>query len=271
MAGHSLGEWTGQIASGMIPDEDVDEVLDRLGPGSVEVSGVTYLAMGCGADVAAELVDGVADAYVSHDNCPHQSVVCGTLEAAAQVADRARERKVLAQEMPFRSGFHSPLFAPYVPGLADAFGALPLRTPHTPLWSATTAEPYPDDPDAIRELAVRHLLEPVGFRALVERLHAEGVRVFVQMGVGSLTAFVDDTLRRRALPDPGRGVGQARRHGAAAAGGRRPVGGGGGGRPGPARPGGRGRHDRGDGDGRAPRAGPPPVGPACAWPWAPDW
>ena len=195
MAGHSLGEWTGQIASGMIPDAEVDAFLDRLRPGSVEVPGVTYLALGAGAEVAEELVDGLDDAHLSHDNCPHQSIVCGTVEAASVVAGRAQERKVLAQELPFRSGFHSPLFEPYVPGLARDFGDLPLRTPHTPMWSATTGAPYPDDPDEVRALSVRHLLEPVRFRTLVGVLHDADVRVFVQMGVGSLTGFVDDTLR----------------------------------------------------------------------------
>src|SRR5262249_52472640 len=66
-----------------------------------------------------------------------------------------------------------------------------------PLWSATTCAPYPDDFSAVRTLAIRHLVEPVRFRELVETVYAEGVRVFVQVGTGSVVGFIEDTLRGR--------------------------------------------------------------------------
>ena len=221
LAGHSLGEWTGQIVSEMIPAASVDEFLATLQPGSVEVSDVVFVALGTGADVAAELVAGLPNAHVSHDNCPHQSVVCAPEATVASVLERARERKVLAQELPFRSGFHSPLFEPYLAGLAEQFGAIPLVPPSVPLWSATSLAPYPSEPDAIRTLAGRHLVEPVRFRQLAEALVADGVRAFVQVGTGSLTGFLDDTLRDHdvltvsANTAKQTGVGQLRRVAAA--------------------------------------------------------
>ncbi|WP_426575024.1 beta-ketoacyl synthase N-terminal-like domain-containing protein [Aquihabitans sp. McL0605] len=194
-AGHSLGEWTGQIVSGQIPTTYVDEFLDSLQPGSIEVSDVVFVALGAGAEVAASLVEGLDEAYVSHDNCPHQSVICAPAAAMAVAVERAKERKVLAQELPFRSGFHSPLFAPFVASMAEQFAGIPLAVPAVPMWSATTVAPYPDDPAGITELSGRHLVEQVRFRELVEQLHADGVRTFVQVGTGSLLGFVDDTLR----------------------------------------------------------------------------
>ncbi|MCB0958992.1 MAG: polyketide synthase dehydratase domain-containing protein, partial [Acidimicrobiales bacterium] len=195
VAGHSLGEWAGQIASGQIPRSYLDEFLDELHPGAIEVSDVVFVALGAGAEVAAELVDGLADAHVSHDNCPHQSVICAPAASMAVAVERAKERKVLAQELPFRSGFHSPLFAPFVAGMAEHFAHVPLTAAEVPLWSATAVAPYPDEAADIIALAGRHLVEPVRFRELVLALHADGVRTFVQAGTGSLLGFVDDTLR----------------------------------------------------------------------------
>ncbi len=197
IAGHSLGEWAGQIAAGQIPRTYLDEFLDELHPGSIEVSDVVFVALGAGAEVAAELVDGLDDAYVSHDNCPHQSVICAPAASMAVAVERAKERKVLAQQLPFRSGFHSPLFEPFVAGIAEHFAHVPLGAGSTPLWSATSVQPYPSEPGEIVALAGRHLVEPVRFRSLVEALHADGVRTFVQVGTGSLLGFVDDTLRDR--------------------------------------------------------------------------
>lgn len=194
-AGHSLGEWTGQIVSGQIPTTYVDDFLDSLQPGSIEVSDVVFVALGAGVEVAEALVDGLDDAYVSHDNCPHQSVICAPAASMAVAVERAKERKVLAQELPFRSGFHSPLFAPFVASMAEQFSGIPLTVPAVPMWSATTVAPYPDDPAGITELSGRHLVEPVRFRELADALYADGVRTFVQVGTGSLLGFIDDTLR----------------------------------------------------------------------------
>ena len=197
IAGHSVGEWTGWYPAELIPTDGAEGWLDGLRPGSFEVPDVVYLALGCGVDVAADVIADLDGMAVSHDNCVHQSVVCGPAAQVASAKGRFAERKVVAQEMPFRSGFHSPAFAPYVDRLRPLWDRMPLQPATTPLWSATSCERYPDDPEAVRELAIEHLVRPVRFRELTERLYADGVRVFVQPGVGSLASFVDDTLGKR--------------------------------------------------------------------------
>ncbi len=197
VAGHSLGEWTGMVATEMIPPGDVDAFVDALPAGSLEVPDVVFAAVGCGAAGAQAALDGLDQIAVSHDNCPHQSILCGRRDRVRIAVERLGQRGVLCQELPFRSGFHSPLFAEYLAPHRRHLAALALQRPRVPLWSATTCEPYPDDPDAIRALAIEHLVAPVRFRELVLALHARGVRAFVQLGVGSLVGFVDDTLRGR--------------------------------------------------------------------------
>ncbi|MEK8169086.1 hypothetical protein NKH77_02330 [Streptomyces sp. M19] len=49
----------------------------------------------------------------------------------------------------------------------------------------------------MRELFVRHLLEPVRFRLLIEAMYAAGFRAFVQLGAGQLGSLIGDTLRGR--------------------------------------------------------------------------
>jgi acyl transferase domain-containing protein len=195
IAGHSLGEWSGWFAGDMVDPHRADEFLDTLQPGSLEVPGIVYLALGCGIDVGKALMSGIAGVTLSHDNCPHQIVLCGPADAIASVAERAASQRVLAQELPFRSGFHSPAFEPYLGVMRRYWQLMPLQRPRVPIWSATTCAPYPEDPDDIRALAARHLLEPVRFRELLHRLYDEGSRVFVQVGVGTLVGFAEDTLR----------------------------------------------------------------------------
>ena len=194
LTGHSLGEWTAMVVAGMYPPQAVDAFLDSLRPGSLAVPDLVYAALGCGAPQAAAALAGLEGIAVSHDNCPHQSVICGAPEPLAEAVRRLAGQGVRAQEMPFRSGFHTPMWAPYLHQTGTAFDALPLRDHRLPVWSATTAAPFPDGPSAIRRLVLRHLLEPVRFQELTRRLYETGVRAFVQVGAGSLTGFVSDTL-----------------------------------------------------------------------------
>ncbi|HEY6892237.1 MAG TPA: hypothetical protein VI300_30815, partial [Solirubrobacter sp.] len=66
------------------------------------------------ARVAAAAIAGLADIAISHDNCPHQSIVCGRTDRVKVAIERLAARGVMCQELPFKSGFHSPLFAGYL-------------------------------------------------------------------------------------------------------------------------------------------------------------
>ena len=197
LAGHSIGEWTAMIAAGMHDEGAVDTVLASFDQERIEVPGVVFAALGCGADVAEAAIEGLPDVVVSHDNCPNQSIICGDSASVTEALERLRREGVMGQRLTFQSGFHTPMVEPYLAPLGPRLHGLPLRAPHTPIWSATLVGPYPEDLDEIRALTIRHLLEPVRFGPLVQRLHDEGVRAFVQVGSGSLTGFVDDALRER--------------------------------------------------------------------------
>jgi acyl transferase domain-containing protein len=198
LLGHSIGEWAAMVGAGYTGDQSVEAIAASLQPGMLPVPGVVFVALSCGVEKARAVIEDLPALEISHDNCPHQSIICG-VEASADVAiSRLLAQKVICQKLDFRSGFHTSLFKDYTSVLEQSFQTLKLRQPTIPLWSATTCRPYPQDEAAIQELMIRHLVEPVRFRELTEALYAEGVRVFLQIGAGSLPGFVDDTLRGRA-------------------------------------------------------------------------
>lgn len=198
LAGHSLGEWAAMVSAGMYRRNAADTFLDSLRPGSLKVPDLVYAALGCGIRRAEAVLYGLDGVVVSHDNCPHQSVVCGTPAEVATVLARLKAEGVTGQELPFRSGFHTPMWESYLGQVRPAFAQLPLQQGSVPVWSATTCAPFPPEPEEVRALVVRHLLEPVRFRELTLRLYEDaGVRGFVTLGPGSLPGFVEDTLRDR--------------------------------------------------------------------------
>lgn len=200
VAGHSVGEWTAMAAAGLYSPAQVDAFMAEFDPDTVTVPGLAFAALGTSAaHVRATLGEHWPDSGIvlSHDNAPRQSMVCGPGTAIDAFVRSLRAQGVICQVLPFRSGFHTPMLGPYLAPIEEAAARFRLHPPTVPVWSGTTAEPFPQAEAAVRELFVRHLLEPVRFRELTEALYAAGHRVFVQTGHGRLTSLIDDTLGDR--------------------------------------------------------------------------
>ncbi|MEV0736858.1 beta-ketoacyl synthase N-terminal-like domain-containing protein [Streptomyces sp. NPDC050549] len=200
VAGHSVGEWTAMTAAGVYSPDEVSDFMESFDPDSVTVPGLAFGAIGAPAErvlsaLAAEWPD--SGIVLSHDNAPGQSMVCGPEQAVDAFVRSFRAQGVLSQVLPFQSGFHTPMLKPYLAPIEEATNRFRLHPPTVPLWSGTTASPYPSEEKAVRELFIRHLLEPVWFRQLVEAMYDAGHRAFVQVGTGQLGSLVDATLSGR--------------------------------------------------------------------------
>lgn len=197
LAGHSIGEFSAMAAGGMLSQARVDAVMGVLenDPTTLQVPDVIFLAAACGVEIAEAAIDGLQDICISHDNCPRQIILCGRKAAVDAARQRLNDQNVLTQQLPFVSGFHSPMFAGHMQQYRDFYAETDLHEPHIPVWSATTGEIFPASMEEKKQLALDHLLQPVRFRNLIENLYADGYRAFIQVGTGSLLGFVDDTLK----------------------------------------------------------------------------
>ncbi|MER2634978.1 MAG: beta-ketoacyl synthase N-terminal-like domain-containing protein, partial [Rhizobiaceae bacterium] len=194
IAGHSIGEWTASAASGLVDREEGEAAFTGIDWENVSFPDLPYVAASCGAERLAEILSGIQPLVISHDNCPHQSIACGSRAAVEEALERLRDARVLSQILPMVSGFHSPWFDEKSGPFRDMVSKLGLRDPAVPLWSVASAAPFPASEAARRDSMFRQLLEPVLFRPLTEAMHADGFRVFVQIGTGSLANFVADSL-----------------------------------------------------------------------------
>ena len=206
--GHSSGEFLALAAAGVL---EVDSVLeDRLGElgtifermeGSGDVPNAGLVAIAADRERVEFIVREASDApglVVAMDNCPHQVVLAGPPAEVEAIVGRLRARGILCEALPFDRAYHTDAFGPAVGPLRAFFDRLPMRSATIPLYTCATAEPMPIDVEQIRTLAVDQWTRPVQFRAAVERMHADGVRIFVDVGTrGNLAGFVEDTLRGR--------------------------------------------------------------------------
>ena len=116
-----------------------------------------------------------------HRGLPRQLPAPGRSSAAPRrrspsPQERLKAQRVLGQVLPFRTGFHTPMFADYLRPFEDALGTLPLQPPRRSRCArrrrAAAASPTTRPASATSGGGI--YIEPVRFRELVEHLYADG-------------------------------------------------------------------------------------------------
>ncbi|AGY59896.1 type I polyketide synthase [Gloeobacter kilaueensis] len=209
MVGHSTGELTSLVASGVVRLADRSEMMSKLllmntlyqqlEETNLIPRGVLLTVGALRSEVLAKLLDEFPDRlHLAMDNCPNQVVLFGDEGAIAEAADRLQTSGAICQRLPFDRAYHTPLFEAPAQVLRAFYDALDVGPAQTPLYSCATVDRFPDEPEAIRELGVRQWPSRVRFRETISQLHDEGVRFFIEVGPsGNLTGFVDDILKGR--------------------------------------------------------------------------
>ncbi len=209
VAGHSTGEFSALVASGIVrnsTEEDYTDVTQRFYTAHRELTetqrvpnGVLLTVGAIDLQVLDELVRKFGGRiHVALENCPNQTVLYGDPEDIKQLETELKSAGAICVPLPFARGYHTSLYAGTVPILQRLYDSMDIGPSRVPIYSCATAEPYPSRIDDIRELATRQVCSRVRFRDIIENLYASGVRCFVEVGPGSnLTGFVRDTLHRR--------------------------------------------------------------------------
>jgi 3-oxoacyl-(acyl-carrier-protein) synthase/phosphopantetheinyl transferase (holo-ACP synthase) len=200
--GHSVGEWNAVSASGRTTPESIEKLFQGYDPEYSRTTDIFYIAVGCEYERIKSWTEKIPNLYLANDNCPSQILMAGTSEAKNRLVERLKEEQIFHQTLPVNSGYHSPLVPDYsINILGEAYiSHLKLQHSDIPVWSATTLEKYPDTEDEYYALFIKHLRETVRFRELIEKLYEqENARLFLQVGIGSLTSFVSDILKEKSF------------------------------------------------------------------------
>jgi len=219
IAGHSAGELAALAAAGAVDistqNQTVVQGMRALGHAEehAQRADATLLATSASRETLERLLNGIPgvivsgpdqNVFIAMDNCPHQSVVVGLPEPVEKLEAVLKSERVVCERLPFNRPYHTPLFDPFMGPLTEMFSTVEFLSPKRKIYSCTTGRPFPNEPEAIRRVAMSHWKSPVEFRQLIQNMHADGVRIFIEAGPrGVLSAFVQDILRGKefiALP-----------------------------------------------------------------------
>ena len=194
-AGLSLGEYGALIASKVMDMEDAFRVVRRRGilmQEAVPTGGAMAAILAMDAAVIEEIcekTEGIVS--IANYNCPGQIVITGeerAVDAACEALKQAGAKRTV--KLNVSGPFHSPMLAGAGEKLSEVLQDVELKEFTTPYVTNVTAE-YVTSTENIKELLCRQVASSVRWQQSVERMIADGVDTFIEMGPGkTLSGFM---------------------------------------------------------------------------------
>jgi [acyl-carrier-protein] S-malonyltransferase len=204
-AGLSLGEYTALAFAGALDFDSGLKLVAERGRAMQDASDAIPSGMvsllGLERGKIAELCDQAREGEVlqiANMLCPGNIVVSGSKAACARVAalaEGAGAMKVIP--LAVAGAFHTPIMRPAVERLTAALAKVELKKPRVPVLSNVDAQAH-DDPEEIRQLLVRQVVNPVLWEDTMRRMLADyGVEKCYEIGPGRVLAGLLKRIERR--------------------------------------------------------------------------
>lgn len=197
VAGHSLGEYTALVASGVLSLTDALPLV-RLRAKAMQdavPAGVGTMAAILGLEASA-VIEGCAQAAAhtgqvvsaANFNDPRQTVIAGHVDAVVRACDVLKgmgaKRAVM---LPVSAPFHCTLMRPAAERLKSALAEVPLGVPNVP-WVNNVDVAIVDTREAIVDALYRQAFSPVRWVEVVQALRSRGAMHVIECGPGKVLA-----------------------------------------------------------------------------------
>lgn len=200
-AGFSLGEMAALTFAGSFSEKDGFSLVCRRGELMQEAAQEHPSAMAAVLKLKDETVEqlcaGFPDVYPVNYNCPGQLVVAGGTEHLDQFCELAAEAGGRAKKLAVGGGFHSPFMEQAASAYLQELLRIGVKLPRIPVYGNRTAAPYEENRET---MLAEQMKNPVLWTKTVERMAADGVDTFVEVGPGkTLSGLVKRILPHAAV------------------------------------------------------------------------
>jgi [acyl-carrier-protein] S-malonyltransferase len=195
VAGHSLGEYSANVAAGTLDFESAVKLVRKRGQYMQEAVPVGVGAMAAvlgGESATVERICSETQGVVApvNYNCPGQLVIAGEAASVAAACEALVAAGSKVKMLPVSAPFHCALMKPAEDRLQPDLRAVAWKTPEIPIYVNVDAVPVSTS-EAACDALVRQVSRPVRWQQSVERMLADGVSLVVEIGTGKvLTGLV---------------------------------------------------------------------------------
>ena len=205
VAGHSLGEYSANVAAGTFAFADAVRLVRNRGrymQDAVAVGeGAMAAILGLDEDGVRRACEEAAQGEVvspANLNAPGQVAIAGSAAAVARAIERAKAlgaRKAIPLQV--SAPFHCALMKPAERRLEPELRAVPTATPRVPIVANVDGEPKRTAGEAIDAL-VQQVSSPVRWDAVVRRLASMGATAYVEVGPGKVLSGLVKRIEKEA-------------------------------------------------------------------------
>jgi [acyl-carrier-protein] S-malonyltransferase len=204
-AGLSMGEYTALYAAGLISFDDTLRLVQKRGQAMQDAAdasdGSMVSILGLDEVQVISLCEEASQGELLvavNFNCPGQIVLSGTVGACQRAAGLAEKYGAMkAVPLSVAGAFHSEMMDPAAEELGRALADCPIQDPMDIKVIANINADYYTDGNDIRHGLVKQLVQPILWQKCMERLLAEGLESFYEIGPGRVLTGLMKRIRRR--------------------------------------------------------------------------
>lgn len=201
VSGHSLGEWSALVCSGVVAFTDAVKLVQQRGKFMQEAvpAGQGAMAAIIGLDDAL-IIEACKNAeqgeVVSavNFNSPGQVVIAGTaaaVERASALCKEAGAKRALP--LPVSAPFHTSLMKPAADRLAEQINATEFKAPQIPVVHNVSAQTE-TDPQKIKALMIEQIYSAVRWVECVNTISEAGITITVECGPGKVLSGLNKRI-----------------------------------------------------------------------------
>lgn len=197
--GHSFGELTALWAAGVLSESDYFRLAKARGkamapPEDPNFDAGVMMAVKASGDEVQKHIVAIPDVRIANYNSPNQVVIAGTKAAVTEAQQVLKAQKLRGIMLPVSAAFHTPLVQHAQQPFAAAMRDVTFQPPKATPYSNASAKPYPESPEAIREVLQQHILESVHFTEEIQNIYDAGGRIFIEYGPKNVLANLAKTI-----------------------------------------------------------------------------
>ncbi len=201
VAGHSYGELSALCAADVLSMNDLhylSRIRGELMAADNDDRG-GMLAVSAPLELIEDfLQEESLDLVLANRNTPTQGVLSGATTEIEKAIELLNKNGITCKPLAVSAAFHSKFIADAALPFSKKLKSVSLKSPKKGVFSNTTGSPYPVSVDAIKQLLMEQLINPVDFVSEIESMYQAGVKVFIEVGPGArLTAMVKSILGKK--------------------------------------------------------------------------
>jgi len=203
VAGHSLGEFSALVSTGVISFEDGLKLVSKRATAMQKACDIQKSTMAAVLGLKDSIVEKVCDSIdgvvvAANYNCPGQLVISGEINAINEACKKLKEngaRRALV--LPVGGAFHSPLMSPAKEELEKAIKNTIFHKPSCPIYQNVTANAVMDE-NEIKNNLISQLTSPVRWTHTIQQMVEDGASEFIEVGPGKVLQGLVKKINRES-------------------------------------------------------------------------